>query len=141
MLLAVLTSKSDHGPSGKPGWVCTNIPASSKVSTDLGCCKVFIQLYSAIAVLAMCPRSQGYIKRQFYRTNCRSGRASSPGLPAWHAAALTAQPSTRTECSALLNSFYLHFPKWLTQQSFFTQELFRKRLPRVSIVHKVLWMS
>jgi hypothetical protein len=49
--------------------VCSPGPTSCKVSIDLGCCEVFIQLYSAIAVLATCPWSQGYRKSRFFCTN------------------------------------------------------------------------
>jgi hypothetical protein len=56
--------------------VCKDSPTSFEVSTDLGYCKVFIRLYSAIAVFATCPRTQGC---RFFRTNCRSGRASNLG--------------------------------------------------------------
>jgi hypothetical protein len=46
-------SKSD------PGQVCIDILTSLEVFSDLGNCKVFIQLYSAIAMLSTCPRTQG----------------------------------------------------------------------------------
>jgi hypothetical protein len=72
-ILAVLTSKSDLGPGGKPRSAQT-VLSHSKSRADLGCCKVLIQQYSAIAVLATCPRTQGYRKSQFFRTYCRSGR-------------------------------------------------------------------
>jgi hypothetical protein len=56
----------------KQTWVRTDNPTSLKVSTDLGCCTVFIQLYT---VLVTCPRTQGYGKNNFFRTNHRSVRA------------------------------------------------------------------
>jgi hypothetical protein len=37
-------------------------------------CKNVIQLYSAIAVLATCPRTQGYRKEPLFHTKRRSGR-------------------------------------------------------------------
>jgi hypothetical protein len=57
----------------------------------------FIQLYSAIAVLATCPRTQGYRKETLFHTKRRSGRdrESNPGhLLGRHAASLDAEPST-----------------------------------------------
>jgi hypothetical protein len=44
-------------------------------------CNFFIQLYSAIAVLATCPRMQGYRKETLFHTKHRSGgdRESNPG--------------------------------------------------------------
>jgi hypothetical protein len=60
-LSAVLTSESDRDLAR----VCTDSPTSLEVSTYLGYCKVFIQLYSAIAVLATRVRTQGQKRATF----------------------------------------------------------------------------
>jgi hypothetical protein len=57
-------------------------------------CIFFIQLNSAITVLATCLRTQGYRKEPTFHTIHRSG--VEPGPPAWQAAAITAQLSTTT---------------------------------------------
>jgi hypothetical protein len=61
--------------------VCTDSPTSPKVSTDLGYCNLFIQLFSAIAVLATCPSRRVTETSQLLHTNHRSGRnwGSNPG--------------------------------------------------------------
>jgi hypothetical protein len=69
---------------GTPG--LTNNPGlhrqSNLKSPQTTCyCNFFIHLYSAIAVLAPCPRTQGYRKEPLFHTKRRSGRdrESNPG--------------------------------------------------------------
>jgi hypothetical protein len=48
------------------------VPKSRKILAAA----ILYPLYSAIAVLALCPQTQGYRKSQLFRTNGRSDRAS-----------------------------------------------------------------
>jgi hypothetical protein len=65
-------------------WLITRVNTDSPTSSLhrlLATAIFFIQLYSAIAVLAMCPRTQGYRKMPLFHTKRRSGRdwESNPG--------------------------------------------------------------
>jgi hypothetical protein len=72
-LSSVLTSESDSGP-GKGLHRQSNLPRSLH--------RLQIQLYSAIAVVATCPRMRVTEKSQLFLTNCRSGwdRESNPAF-------------------------------------------------------------